>query len=69
MSDDRNSRLDALAASVKEWSAAQQKVLNEQVTVSKALLKGRRGADRLAQASVTAASALVSAEVDDFLKV
>lgn len=64
---ERDARLDALAASVEKWAKERRKNIDDRVASSKAILKGRTGADRLAQKGVEAASELVVNEIDEFL--
>lgn len=64
---DRNARLDALVAATQSWAKSQRDALNHRVASSKAILQGRTGSERLAQASVQATSGLVVAAIDDFL--
>jgi hypothetical protein len=66
---DRNARLDLLVKATQSWATKRQSDINQRVTTSKLILRGRTGSDRLAQASVSAASDLVVAEIDDFLLV
>jgi hypothetical protein len=66
--EERNARLDELAAATKEWAAAERDRLQKQVAFSKRLLKGRTGSERLNNASVTAANVLLTEEIDVFLK-
>lgn len=63
----RNARLDALEKATKEWAAATKKRYQDQVTISKGILRGRTGSDRLTEAGVKATSALLVQEIDDFL--
>ena len=63
----RDARLDALATATKDWAKKQRKLLQDRVAINKKILKGRTGSERLAQASVSAASALVVEEIDSFL--
>jgi len=63
----RNARLDALETATKAWAASTKKRYQSQVAISKAILRGRTGSDRLAEAGVQATSALVIQEIDDFL--
>lgn len=63
----RNARLDALVAATTAWADKQTKQLQDRVAISKRILKGRTGSERLAQASVQAASSLVVNEIDEFL--
>lgn len=63
----RNTRLDALAEATKAWAKRQKDTLNAQVSLSKRILKGRTGSERLAQASVESASSLAVDEINQFL--
>lgn len=65
--EERNARLDALGAAVTAWAKARRKQLNQQVSFSKRLLKGRTGSERLAQASIESASQLTVDQINDFL--
>jgi hypothetical protein len=64
---ERNKRLDALVAATKQWGEQRTKDLKARVASSKNILKGRTGSERLAQATVSAATDLVVQEIDDFL--
>lgn len=64
---ERNARLDALAQAAQQWANQKTKELDNRVATAKAILKGRTGSERLAQATVSAASSLVINEIDDFL--
>ena len=63
----RDLRLDELATATTEWAAKKRKQLQNQVAFSKALLKGRTGAERLNNAVVTSATDLLVDELNDFL--
>lgn len=63
----RNMRLDALSQSAQDWGKSQTDLLNNRVSSAKAILRGRTGAERLAQATVDATSSLVVAQINDFL--
>lgn len=63
----RNARLDALNQAVQDWGNNQTTALNNLVTSAEAILKGRTGSERLAQATVDATSNLVVAQINDFL--
>jgi hypothetical protein len=63
----RNARLDALNTAVSFWAAKKRDEINKRVESSKKILKGRTGSERLAQASVQAASVLVVDSLNDFL--
>ncbi len=63
----RNARLDALSTAVSFWAEKKRDEINKRVESSKKILKGRTGSERLAQASVQAASVLVVDSLSDFL--
>lgn len=65
--EDRNNRLDQLLAATNSWSTKRVKELEDRVTITKNILKGRTGSERLATASVVAAQDIVVNEIDDFL--
>jgi len=65
---DRNKRLDALLQATTEWSNKRVKELEDRVTITKRILRGRTGSERLASASSTAAQGIVVQEIDDFLR-
>lgn len=65
--EERNARLDALVEATTVWANKRRAELKERAATSKAILKGRTGAERLAQASVNAAQDLVVSEIDAFL--
>jgi hypothetical protein len=65
--EDRNNRLDQLLAATNSWSTKRVKELEDRVTITKNILKGRTGSERLATASVAAAQDIVVNEIDDFL--
>lgn len=69
MSDasDRNALLDQLVAATQAWATKRRKELTDRVASSKKILQGRTGAERLAQSSVQATSALVVTEINSFL--
>lgn len=50
-----------------EWADATKRRFQDQVALSKAILRGRTGSDRLAEAGVQATTELVAQEIDDFL--
>lgn len=64
---ERNARLDKLSQAAQDWGKARTDELNNRVSSAKAILKGRTGSERLAQATVDAASDLVVASINDFL--
>jgi hypothetical protein len=63
----RNNRLDQLSQAAQDWGKSQTDQLNNRVSSAKAILKGRTGSERLAQATVDATSSLVVAQINDFL--
>lgn len=65
--EDRDARLDNLGQAVKDWAKTRRKQLTAQADFSKKLLQGRTGSERLAQASVDAASELTVDEINQFL--
>lgn len=65
--DERNKRLDQLVAATTAWSTKRVKELENKVTITKDILRGRTGSERLAAASVAAAQDIVVNEIDDFL--
>lgn len=65
---DRDARLDALVTATQQWADKRIKQFTNQVALSKALLKGRTGSERLARANVRAGSKLVTNAIDDFLQ-
>ena len=64
---ERNARLDALLEATEDWAARQTQALNDQVSLSKRILQGRTGSERLAQASVQSVSKLAVDQINDFL--
>ena len=65
--EERNARLDALGTAITAWATARRNYLNQQVTFSKRVLKGRTGSERLNQASVESATALTVTQINDYL--
>jgi len=64
---ERDARLDSLAAATSAWATSERARLKKQVELSKRLLKGRTGAERLNAASVTTATELLVDEVGQYL--
>jgi len=64
---DRDARLDSLASATKDWAKARRDDLKKQAAFAKRLLKGRTGAERLNNNSVTSANQLLVDEIDQFL--
>lgn len=67
MADARQARLDDLADAVKAFADKRRDELNQRVATAKKILKGRTGADRLAQAAAQGAQGLVVDAINDFL--
>jgi chromosome condensin MukBEF complex kleisin-like MukF subunit len=67
MSAERDARLDKLKKAVEEWADKRTQQYQARVASNKALLKGRTGAERLAQNTVRAASDQVVRAIDEFL--
>ena len=65
--EERNKRLDALIVATDAWVTKRVKEYNDRVTITKRILKGRTGSERLATASTVAAQEIVVQEIDDFL--
>lgn len=66
--EERNARLDTLSTATKEWAKNRRTYLKQQVDFCKKVLKGRTGAERLNNASVTTATDLLVDEIDQFLQ-
>ena len=64
---ERDARLDALVEAVNSWADKKKKYLTDQVALSKRILKGRTGAERLNNAAATASAELMAEEIDQFL--
>ena len=64
---ERNARLDALLHSAQTWGTIRKKQLTDAVALSKAVLRGRTGSDRLSASTVEATSMKVIEAIDDFL--
>lgn len=64
---DRDARLDSLLTATQDWAKKRRKELQNRIDVSKQILRGRTGSERLAQDSVDAASSVVVEEIEDFL--
>ena len=63
----RDARLGELEKAVTDWATARRKYLNGQLTFGKAVLKGRTGAERLNNVTVSSASDLLVDEIESFL--
>ena len=64
---ERDKRLDDLKESVEAWEVKKTKDINDRVALSKRILKGRTGSERLSQAATSAAKSAVISSIDDFL--
>ena len=64
---ERDKRLDDLKESVEAWAVKKTKDINDRVALSKRILKGRTGSERLSQAAISAAKSAVISSIDDFL--
>lgn len=65
--DERNARLDELKSAITAWSKKRTKQLNDEVAFAKRVLQGRKGSERLSNASVQSGSDLVVDEIETFL--
>ena len=65
--DERNKRLDALAAAATTWADKRTSELKDKVAAAKKILKGRTGSERLSSATSQAAQAFLVDEIDTFL--
>lgn len=64
----RDARLTELVTSVNVWADKKQENLDRQVVRGKAILRGRTGAERLNNESVSSASILLTDEIGKFLQ-
>jgi hypothetical protein len=64
----RDARLTELVTKVNEWADKKQESLDRQVVRGKAILRGRTGAERLNNESVSSASILLTDEIGKFLQ-
>ena len=67
LKEDRDAHLDALSDAVKEWGQKEQDRLENEVKFMRAVLMGRTGSEEAGTAALDAASALLQAEINDFL--
>ena len=65
--DKRNARLDALKSATEAWAKKRTTQMEDQVSFSKQLLKGRNGSERLAAAPVNIAKELLQDSINQFL--
>jgi len=63
----RDARLDDMKAAAKAWGEAETTRLKNQVALSKRMLKGRTGSERLVQATTQAVNVLTVDEINAFL--
>jgi len=63
----RDARLDELKLAAQAWAKSETQRLKKQVALSKRMLKGRTGSERLAQATTKAVSSLAADEINTFL--
>jgi hypothetical protein len=63
----RNARLTALKTATTQWADNQTKLLNDQVTFAKRILRGRTGAERLTSTAVGLGKDVVVDEINTFL--
>jgi hypothetical protein len=64
---ERNARLDKLEKATTDWAEKRLKQYQDRIASNKAILKGRTGSERLAQANVQAGSDLVVSAISEFL--
>ncbi len=64
---ERDRRLDDLQKAANSWYDRRTKELKDRVALSKKILKGRTGSERLSAATTKAAEQAVVDEIDDFL--
>jgi len=65
---ERNARLNDLQEAAQNWATERKKQLTNAVSLSKAILRGRTGSDRLASSTVDATSTKVIEAIGDFLR-
>jgi hypothetical protein len=65
---DRDARLDALDAAVREWGAKEKARLEDEVTFLKSVLKSRSGAGKLAGKNVEDAEFYLIDKISRFLE-
>jgi hypothetical protein len=64
---ERDARLNALKAAVTAWADKRTKYLNDQVTFSKRVLRGRTGSEKLTSTTVTLGKDLTVDAINTFL--
>lgn len=64
---ERDARLDKLSEAVKQWATKNRTGLQTQLDLSKRLLRGRTGADRLNNTTVSQAGDLLVDGIEQFL--
>lgn len=65
--DDRDANLDDLEKAVGEWGKKEQDRLENEVKFLRAVLMGRTGSEKAGTDSLDKASALLQAEINDFI--
>lgn len=65
--DDRDANLDELEKAVDEWGKKEQDRLENEVKFLRAVLMGRTGSEKAGTDSLDKASALLQAEINDFI--
>jgi len=63
----KNERLEELLAATKEWADRRTQELQDQAAISRKILVGRTGSERLANDTVKASSSLTVDEINIFL--
>jgi len=63
----KEERLAELKQAAKEWHDKRRQTLEDQVTLSKRILQGRTGSERLANDMVNTSTDLVLEEIGEFL--
>lgn len=64
---ERDAHLDALQSAVDEWGEKEKSRLENEVKFMRAVLKGRTGSEEAGTQALDSASALLQAEIDDFI--
>lgn len=66
--DERDANLDALQTAVNEWGEKERSRLENEVKFMRAVLLGRTGSEEAGTKALDSASALLQAEIDDFIE-
>lgn len=64
---ERDARLNALKTAVTDWADKRTKYLNDQVTFSKRVLRGRTGSEKLTSKAVDLGKDLTVDSINTFL--